>query len=89
MGDFRLVVELTGGHGCKREVKDGGDVSQGCGYISCPDCQFREFVKHMSLTNTLRSASIVHWPGQTSEVRDEFGPSEHRGYIRGTRHGSF
>lgn len=89
MGDFRLVVELTGGHGCVREVKDGGDVSLGCGHFGCPDCEFRNFVKHMSRLMTLRSAEIVHWPGQTSEVRDEFKLSEYAGYIRGTRHGSF
>lgn len=83
MGDFRVVVEATGGHGCQREkVKDGMQLQNYCGSPACPDCQAREFVRVLKRSNTMiRSATLTHWPGQSSEVKDDL--------VTGIRTGSF
>lgn len=62
MGDFRIVVEAMGGHGCQREVKDGGTV-MGCERPGCPDCIAREMVRRLKRSGaTVHSAKLVHWP---------------------------
>jgi hypothetical protein len=85
MGNFRIEIDAVGGHGCQREVKDGGTVA-GCGQPTCPDCLAREFVaklKSMGVFNypPQSSAKLIHWPGQQSEVRDDL--------LTGVRSGSF
>jgi len=72
MGMYRIEIEATGGHGCQREVKDGGTV-YGCGYLSCPDCNARRFVKviQLILGNSVSKAILTHWPGQPGEVQDD------------------
>lgn len=94
MGDFRITIEALGGHGCQREIKDGGHVV-GCERRDCPDCMARELVRRMKRAGmTLHKAEIVHWPhdfvpphGGTptysleQEVRDDL--------LTGQRHGSF
>lgn len=70
MGTFRIEVQAVGGHGCQREVKDGGTV-YGCRRMGCPDCETREFVERLKLQgNTVDVAKLTHWPGQSSEVSD-------------------
>lgn len=62
MGDFRIVIEACGGHGCDRHVKDGGSVF-GCRHMNCPDCMVRELVEAMQRKGmSLHKAEIVHWP---------------------------
>lgn len=46
MGDFRIEVNATGGHGCQRELKDGASVKE-CGDPNCPDCIARRFVAEL------------------------------------------
>lgn len=77
MGNFRVVVEAVGGHGCQRERGDGETVT-GCGLQHCPDCAAREFVLRLTeMAVTVDKAEIVHWPADMpgysadSEVRDD------------------
>lgn len=85
MGTFRVEVQAVGGHGCQREIKDGGTV-EGCGQPHCPDCITREFVGKMKAAgcyfqpeqpapvgpqpNVDGYARITHWPGQSGTVVD-------------------
>lgn len=91
MGTFRVEVQAVGGHGCQREVKDGGVVT-GCGQPSCPDCITREYVAKLKATGTSFSfgstdpnhssyAKLTHWPGQEIAVVDDL--------LTGVRTGSF
>jgi hypothetical protein len=73
MGDFRLEVDATGGHGCDRDAHEG-EIVRACGRQGCPDCEFRRFLAQPTVIGTLRSAKLVHWPGQTCEVVDEYRP---------------
>jgi len=43
MGDFRIVIESAGNHGCNRAVKEGEEF-YGCGRMDCPDCVARRVV---------------------------------------------
>lgn len=71
MGNYRVEVEAVGGHGCQREIKDGGTV-YGCGRMDCPDCIAREFVETLKRKgNSLVSATLTHWPGTKGEVQDD------------------
>lgn len=64
MGDFRITIDAVGGHGCQREIKDGGHVNP-CGQPSCPDCQARAFVEQLKATGTnVRQATLEHWPAK-------------------------
>lgn len=82
MGNFRVVIEGVGGHGCQREVKSGGEV-QGCGRMGCPDCEVRRFVHIINQPNVagLTKAELMHWPEQKEEVKDNL--------LTGIRTGSF
>lgn len=81
MGTFRVEVEAVGGHGCQRDKKDGEAVL-GCDLPHCPDCIAREFVRRLKRTGSqVNTATLRHWPGQTSEVVDDL--------LTGVRNGSF
>ncbi len=85
MGNFRIEIDGCGGHGCQREVKDGGTVT-GCGNVHCPDCKARRFVAEMKAAGFFdyppsATATLIHWPGTTTEVRDDL--------LTGVRRGSF
>ena len=95
MGQFRLEIVAQGGHGCQREVKDGGTVF-GCGRQGCPDCEFTAMLADYARRSgaTILSARIVHWPGTSNEVVDELslpGPPHLTSYqrVERVRHGSF
>ena len=91
MGTFRIEIEAVGGHGCQRERKDG-EVLQGCGLDSCPDCIVARTVCELQRNQTsINHARIVHWPGQPSEVVDEFDVKREDWRTRAprTRKGSF
>jgi hypothetical protein len=62
MGNFVVNVKAVGGHGCQRDIKDGGIVD-GCGQPGCPDCLAREFVNKLK-------ATLTHWPATPTEVVD-------------------
>lgn len=81
MGQFRIEVTAVGGHGCQRGLKDGEFVGD-CGQPGCPDCIARRFVEQLKDSgNNVEKAELTHWPGQTSEVRDDL--------LTGIRSGSF
>lgn len=81
MGNYRVEVEAVGGHGCQRAMK-GGQAVLGCGLSNCPDCIAREFVAELKRKgNSIVSAKLTHWPGQTSQVSDDL--------LTGIRTGSF
>ncbi len=90
MGDFRITVNAVGGHGCQREVKDGGTV-YGCGSMNCPDCITAKYLNDLRQTGTsVKDAKIEHWPGQPSEVVDQFDvASSPIGRCQRVRRGSF
>ena len=84
MGDFVIEVKCTGGHGCQREVKDGGTLAASCGQPGCPDCMARAFVAELKSSGThIRDATLQHWPadqpGQTLGPRDDLQTGERRG----------
>ena len=80
MGQYRVEVVAVGGHGCQREVKDGGTVT-GCGGSYCPDCAAREFVDGLKRRGHIERATLTHWPGTKEEVIDDL--------LTGKRKGSF
>lgn len=67
MGDFRMTIEATGGHGCDRKAKVGDQVV-GCGRQDCPDCVFAAFVSQMQrLAMKPMVATFHHWPANMNE----------------------
>lgn len=81
MGQFVVHVDAVGNHGCQREVKDG-EVVAGCGQPGCTDCVTRRYLADLKATSaTVSTATITHWPGSESEVRDDL--------LTGLRSGSF
>jgi len=70
MGDFRIEVNATGGHGCQREVKSGEFV-EGCGLPNCPDCIARKFVAELKERGvSLKDALLIHWPNSDPTIVD-------------------
>jgi hypothetical protein len=62
MGDFRVVLEASGGHGCDRKAKEGDDL-RGCGQETCPDCITARFVSAMQRAGMRPNvATFTHWP---------------------------
>jgi hypothetical protein len=81
MGQFIVHVDAVGNHGCQREVKDG-EIVTGCRQAGCTDCITREYVEHLRNHGTsVSAATVTHWPGTESEVRDDL--------LTGKRSGSF
>jgi hypothetical protein len=91
MGDFRITVKAVGGHGCQREVKDGGTV-YGCRSMICPDCITARYVSEMKRAGVaVEAATIEHWPGTANQVIDEFDVDRNSSLAIAarTRRGSF
>jgi|HubBroStandDraft_6_1064221.scaffolds.fasta_scaffold00062_42 hypothetical protein len=81
MGQFVVHVDAIGNHGCQRDRKDGETVV-GCDQSQCTDCITREYVRRLKRGGTMMTAAtITHWPGSDSEVRDDL--------LSGKRSGSF
>lgn len=80
MGQFRIEITAVGGHGCQREIKDGGMVP-GCGEEGCPDCKVRRFLEDFRKSNNVEQATLTHWPNTPHEVKDDL--------LTGVRTGSF
>ncbi len=80
MGRYRIEIVAVGGHGCNRDIKEGG-TSYGCGRMGCPDCEARRFVRELQRSQTVEKAEFTHWPGTPTEVRDDL--------LTGKRGGSF
>lgn len=68
MGDFRVVLESMGGHGCNRNAKEGEEFF-GCGAENCPDCIFARFVSAMKRAGMpVYRAEFQHWPNMPEHV---------------------
>lgn len=74
MGNFRIEIEATGGHGCDRTAKEG-ETFYGCGRQGCPDCELRRFLGSPQFLGMVKSAKLTHWPWEPSEVVDEYKPA--------------
>lgn len=85
MGNYRVIVDAVGGHGCERQVLDGQSTI-GCQQRNCPDCTTREYVRRMKSIsgNTLNSAILIHWPESDSQVVDNLLTGERIGDFAGT-----
>lgn len=81
MGDFRIEVNATGGHGCQREKGNKSKIEP-CGQPGCPDCIAREFVAKLKASGTMvRDALLIHWPNSGPVIVDNLND--------GTRYGDF
>lgn len=79
MGTYNIEIEAVGGHGCQREVKDGGDV-YGCQRMGCPDCETRRFIKMLrDGGSSVSIAKLTHWRGTESEVQDDLLTRKRKG----------
>ncbi len=79
MGNFKISIEAVGGHGCQREIRDGGTV-YGCGYRGCPDCEARAVVEALKRINcSVVEATLTHWPGEPGSVVDDLLTKQRKG----------
>lgn len=87
MGDFRIVIEALGGHGCQRE-KGTGETVIGCERQGCPDCMARELVRRLKRSGaTVKRAEIQHWPADLPGYTVE--GQVHDDLLTGVRTGQF
>lgn len=69
MGNFAIHIEAVGNHGCQR---DKAEITEPCDNPRCPDCAAREFVRKLRDDgSSVTDATLTHWPGTTSEVRED------------------
>lgn len=89
MGDFRVVIEGVGSHGCGRDAKDGEIVTR-CKQVHCSDCAAAVAVELVRRKGTVHNARIEHWPvpGAAGTTRAE-NPGPIDDLLAGTRRGSF
>lgn len=82
MGQFRIEIVATGGHGDRREIKDGEVLDLGSLPESSVDRVAHDAVEALRARGAnVESAKLIHWPGQPSEVVDDV--------LNKVRHGSF
>jgi hypothetical protein len=90
MGQFRVIVQAIGNHGCERERGDGENVV-GCERVGCVDCISREFVRRLKRSGAIMEiATLEHWPAEpTPEAAagEEGHPVDD--LLSGIRSGSF
>lgn len=61
MGDFRILVEGVGNHGCGRET-ESGQVVKRCGRQDCVECIVIEAVEKLKKCGSVDKAFVFHWP---------------------------
>lgn len=83
MGNYRIIVDAMGGHGCERSVLDGQSTI-GCQQRNCPDCVTREYVRRLKSINTVNSAFLIHWPSSPDQVVDNLLTGERIGDFAGS-----
>jgi len=89
MGDFRIMIEGVGGHGCGREAKAGEKVKR-CGEPNCPDCIAVEAVEKLRKGNSITMAVVAHWPVPGAARCDRVtNPGPIDNLLDGTRDRSF
>jgi hypothetical protein len=74
MGDFRIIIDATGGHGQDRGKKSGEIVDFGTDTLNSPEACVKKFLEEFGRSNYIQKAVIVHWPldnygGQTENGR--------------------
>lgn len=80
MGDYRIVIEGVGGHGCDRIAKEGETLAGPCERAHCPDCSVRRLVSAlMANGNSVKLATLTHWPRNLEHPNapDYAGPGNH------------
>lgn len=74
MGQFRIVIDASGGHGCDRKAKAGEQTYNRCARFDCPDCMAYELVQRFRqrglMNGPTASARLIHWPGEEKETVD-------------------
>ena len=82
MGTFNIKITAIGGHGQDRSKKDGEVVNFYEAGSNTPDAIAKSFVEFLKISGVnVEAATIVHWPGQESEVTDDL--------LTGKRTGNF
>jgi hypothetical protein len=86
MGTFKIEIVAIGGHGVDRGKKDGEVVDFKEGGETSPDALAKEFVEKLQAAGVYfgdpsAGATITHWPGDPSEVKDNL--------LTGVRSGNF
>lgn len=81
MGNFRITINATGGHGVDRLKRHGQTVDFEVEPLS-PDAIIKRAVDELRARgNNVTEATIHHWPGTDSQVVDNL--------LTGTRTGTF
>lgn len=89
MGDFRVVVEAMGSHGCERGYGNGAYVV-GCERPGCTDCITREYVRRLKRAGaTVHMAELVHWPADMKDRGYEKDKEVRDNLLTGIRIGNF
>jgi len=82
IGQFRIIITATGGHGVDRGKKDGEIVDFNADGEYTPDAIAKRLVNELKRFGaTLKNASIVHWPETDGQVTDDL--------LTGIRKGNF
>lgn len=82
MGNFRIIINATGGHGDGRDVGHGGTLELEMLPETSVDRVAHEAVEALKARGcTVQEATLTHWPGTTSQVIDDV--------LNGKRYGSF
>lgn len=91
MGDFRIVIEGSGNHGCGRDYGPSEERPVvRCGSPHCTDCAAIAAVDLVKKTGSVAVARVEHWPvpGAAGTQRSEHaGPVDD--LVKGTRTGSW
>jgi hypothetical protein len=91
VGDYRIVIEGVGSHGCGRDYGPAEErpVTR-CGATYCSDCAAIAAVELVKKTGSVAVARLEHWPipGAAGTTRfDRPGPIDN--LLAGTRTGSW
>lgn len=79
MGQFKLEIVGTGGHGCERKAQPGERLYARCGKFGCPDCMSYDFVQQLKQKGFgLTEGTFTHWPETTTQVVDDLLKNERR-----------
>lgn len=91
MGDFRIVIEGTGSHGCGRDFGPSEERPVvRCGSPHCTDCAAIAAAELVKKTGSVVVARVEHWPvpGAAGSTRTA-NPGPVDNLVTGTRKGSW
>lgn len=79
MGQFTIVIDAIGAHGCERKARNGEKLFNRCGKFGCADCMAYDFVQSLRVKGfTVDAAKFVHFPGARQEVIDDLLVNERK-----------